>query len=200
MIKDSGDSPLLAVENEVSNDFEPEEPMEIARFGLPVAAPSNAPLALDDGAGESDVSDDPLPDVIPFPARGVPVVADLAVVHDELLQNRIAKLREQYDVYKAAGLPDVVEGISISHEVRLHGAASDVYIRFRCACPRDDHEACSKSRSVTFTTNFGPREIHCFFGAWIKAAGNYDIRKEHADFKPSLEEVATWLREHDMLE
>ena len=132
---------------------------------------------------------------------GRPVIEDLPVVHDERLQNRIAELSQQYDVYKAAGLPDVVEGISISHEVRLQGAASDgVYIRFRCACPRDDHEACSKSRSVTFTTNFGPREIYGFFGAWIEAAGNYDSREEHADFKPSVEEVATWLRAHDMLE
>ena len=133
---------------------------------------------------------------------GRPVIEDLPVVHDERLQNRIAELRQQCDVYKAAGLPDVVEGISISHEVRLPGAASGVYIR--CQILASMPLGCKRhtifNSSVTFTTNFGPLEIYGFFGAWIEAAGNYDSRKEHADFKPSVEEVATWLRAHDMLE
>ena len=118
-------------------------------------------------------------------------------IENDILLRRVQMLLRLEEEWKNANLPGEVENVRIQHEARLFATAgTDVYNRIRVTCPV--HASCGKSRSLTHTRRYGPKEAWAFLGAWVQAAAamSGDDHKVHV---PSADDVKLYLRQKGML-
>ena len=118
-------------------------------------------------------------------------------IENDILLRRVQMLLRLEEEWKNADLPGEVENVRIQHEARLFATAgTDVYNRIRVTCPV--HASCGKSRSLTHTRRYGPKEAWAFLGAWVQAAAamSGDDHKVHV---PSADDVKLYLRQKGML-
>ena len=96
-----------------------------------------------------------------------------------------------YNEATASQIPTSIEGVPI----HLTCSATDVgeYVRKSVSCSELGHEGCCKSRTCTFSTNFGQLEPVGYLGCWFGGASRFATREAHMRWKPQVSEVREYL-------
>ncbi len=191
MLEDGASRPLTAIEDAhpppakriraIDDGFEPQ-----GDVAMPSAIPAPLPPLEDAAPASGDGFEEP------------GLVAAPVGVSSRWRQRTLAEMEAQCDALQDAWLasspPSHVCGVPIYLE-RHHGtdARRDApYVRCRMTCPSPTHVGCTKSRTLTFSTVFGMREVWGFLGAWA-AEAHAQPQCDHGEYKPELHKVMAFL-------